>query len=523
MNNLERRQTPRTPIAGHAYVNIEPNNGGMVLNVSDGGLCFHSFDPVQRNGKVRFWFAGKNRRIEADAALAWTDETHKAGLRFTALPEEAREHIRKWMIQSATPLPAGEGSGSEGLPPRPFRNLNNKQVAVSAPPLVPAPLAAVSTRSEVPTQASGFSRGLFTGILISAFVAGAFLFQNYRREFGESLIRLGERFAAKPAAQTAVMPPPTPLVTPGPPVSQVTLPAVASPSVPPSSKAMPPAEKSAQRQEKPEPEPEVITRTFVNPVKPSQPRLDPARPITGVSPTATGTLASKPPAASAAPAISTPPPASLSTPAPASGSNLAADRSSSTPKFDAAKPPEVQAESTVAGNEASTSELYFDVGKFKNQSQAHIELDKLSQLGFPATAVQKGFLWTNSYHILVGPYSDEERAKATRQSLMSSGFKPRPFERGSRPFTLSSEVKVNGTRTPAGDYIISWESSLDDASVRLLHNDYPVATANGRWVKHDAKFPRDAYVYRHNPDGSRTLLELRFGGTRQSLVFGKSS
>src|SRR5580704_9258538 len=110
MTNLERRRTPRTAITGHAYINIEPNNGGIILNVSDGGLCFHSFDPVQRNGAFRFSFAGDKRRIEATGKLAWTDETHKAGLQFATLPAEAREKIRGWIAQSITPVPAGEVS-----------------------------------------------------------------------------------------------------------------------------------------------------------------------------------------------------------------------------------------------------------------------------------------------------------------------------------------------------------------------------------------------------------------------------
>jgi hypothetical protein len=37
------------------------------------------------------------------------------------------------------------------------------------------------------------------------------------------------------------------------------------------------------------------------------------------------------------------------------------------------------------------------------------------------------------------------------------------------------------------------------------------------------KYPRDEYVYRRNPDGSRTLLEIHFEGMRQALVFGKAS
>ena len=86
----------------HAYINIEPDNGGIVLNVSEGGLCFHSYDPVKsigNNGKIRFWFSDQNQRIEADGTLAWTDETQKGGLRFTALPAEAREKIRDWINQ----------------------------------------------------------------------------------------------------------------------------------------------------------------------------------------------------------------------------------------------------------------------------------------------------------------------------------------------------------------------------------------------------------------------------------------
>src|SRR5579864_307860 len=97
----ERRQTPRTTMEKHTYINIEPNNGGIVLNVSSDGLCFHSFDPVKRNGTIRFWFSDHNQRIEGGAELAWMDETQKGGLRFTALPPEAREQISHWISQAA--------------------------------------------------------------------------------------------------------------------------------------------------------------------------------------------------------------------------------------------------------------------------------------------------------------------------------------------------------------------------------------------------------------------------------------
>jgi hypothetical protein len=526
MTNPERRQNPRTTIAGHAYVNIEPNNGGIVLNVSDGGLCFHSFDPVQRNGAIRFWFANHNRRIEAFGTLAWTDETHKGGMRFTALPAEAREQIRSWMSQSTTPNATGEGTAPTGSQPRPFPVPRAGAPETKAASDGSAPLAAFSPEVRVTPQLGGFSRGLATGLLVSAIVVAAVLFQSYRREFGETLIRLGERFATKPPAQTLATPVASaPVVLPSPPAPQmVAQAAVSIPDIPPK-RALPPVSKPVQRPEKLDPEPEVVSRTFANPFKPQPPKSVPARPTTSATPTSTDTSTAKPAAKISAPVASssTPPTPSLPVAAAASGPSLAPSKPGPAPRVEPVNQPRVETESSTAENAKSTSELYFEVGKFKNQSQAHIEIDKLSQLGFPASAVQKGFLWTNSYHILVGPYSDEERAKTTHQNLVSSGFKPRPFERGSRAFTLGSPVTLNGTRTPAGDYIISWESSLDDASVKLLHNDFVVARADGKWVKRDVKYQRDAYVYRRNADGSRTLLEIRFGGTYQALLFGKSS
>src|SRR5580700_943284 len=86
----ERRQSPRTTVNRLAYINLESNNGAIVLNVSNGGLCFHAVDPVQRNGTIRFWFLDHTHQIEAEGKLAWMDETQKTGgLRFTTLSPEA--------------------------------------------------------------------------------------------------------------------------------------------------------------------------------------------------------------------------------------------------------------------------------------------------------------------------------------------------------------------------------------------------------------------------------------------------
>jgi hypothetical protein len=558
MTGLERRQSPRTTMERHAYINIEPDNGGIVLNVSSGGLCFHSFDPVKRNGAIRFWFSDHDRRIDAEAELAWTDETQKGGLRFKALSADAQQQIRNWMNQPAIEIGA-QGIPASSVPvarivPSPFAGRTEAKA-----PHAFGPLAVVSPETKVVVPLRGFSGGLATGLLVAALVAAAFLFNNYRREFGETLIRMGERFAAKSQEQAQTISPASVTAPPAPqpasptqqapqsqtpvqqapaqqaPVSQkaspppqVISPAPQTVSAPPQVVAAAPKPSPAletvpvPRGEKPQPQP-LASAEKLQPAA----KLEPAR-LTSATPVATPPPANEPApkvlAVAATPAISSAP---LTTGSPSNrvpaASNLVAAKPATVPPIAPASRPGVQAEDSSTSSADATSEMYFEIGKFKDEEQAHESTEKLAQLGFPATAVQKGHLWRNSYHVLVGPYGDEDKAKVTHQDLLSQGFKPRPFERGSRSFSFRSGLNLSGPQpAPVGDYTISWESYVSDANVKFVHNDSVVATTDGRWVKRDVKYDHDAYVYRRNMDGTRTLLEIHFGGMKQALVFGKS-
>lgn len=543
MTGPERRQTPRTTLEKHAYINIEPNNGGIVLNVSDGGLCFHSFDPVPRNGKLRFWFSENGQRIEADGALEWTDETQKGGLRFTALPAEAREKIRDWVDHPATTPTAGVRSGPMPWPPA-SPSPGSRPQDKKAMPVDSASLVVASSSVKVPLPSSAFSRGLVTGLMIAAVAVAAILFHDYRRQFGETLIELGERFAAKPQAQTAAVSAASPSALPkAQAVSTAPRASEAAPAMTPApTPAVPatvtpaPAAVAASASRNIPPPPEKVAPEPVG----SSVKLEPAKPALtadiAAPPTAAGDATSKMPATHAAPATSSASPTmapsttslvAVSTSADETGPTTAAtpgpdsNKLGAGPKPELANQPGIHTEGGNAANADSSRELYFEVGKFKNVFQARDETDRLAQLGFPVTSVEKGHLWSNSVHVLVGPYSDEDQAKATHENLLTSGFKPRPFEKGWRNFTLVSSVMLNGARTPEGDYIVSWESYIGDASVKFLHNHSVISSADGRWVKRNVKYPHDAYLYRRNPDGSRTLLEIHFGGMRQALVFGK--
>ena len=82
-----------------AFIQIERDEVGKVLNISEGGLSFSSVTPVPRNLPVYFWFSFNLKdRIEAMGEVTWTDISRTiGGLRFTQLSQANRELIQKWV------------------------------------------------------------------------------------------------------------------------------------------------------------------------------------------------------------------------------------------------------------------------------------------------------------------------------------------------------------------------------------------------------------------------------------------
>ena len=124
---LERRLKTRKPLEHLAYLSLPADNGGIVLDVSEGGLRFHSIAPVNTNGEFRFRFAiDSATSITAAGQLVWDDGTGKSGgLRFTELPSELREKIRLWAGQPsekarAKAIPVSKPSISNVFAPAPI-------------------------------------------------------------------------------------------------------------------------------------------------------------------------------------------------------------------------------------------------------------------------------------------------------------------------------------------------------------------------------------------------------------------
>lgn len=76
--------------------------------------------------------------------------------------------------------------------------------------------------------------------------------------------------------------------------------------------------------------------------------------------------------------------------------------------------------------DAKMLKVYLEVGSFKDETWANNAVDKLTQLGFHAVVIHKNLLWTQSFHVQVGPYTSQQDAAAARQSLSAQGFKAHP-------------------------------------------------------------------------------------------------
>jgi hypothetical protein len=107
MTAADRRQNPRTKLVEIAYIGMGPENGGLVLDVSEGGLSFHSVAPIQREEKVQFLLSLRGHsRIEGTGEVVWTNNIGTVcGLKFTSLSPGALEHLNNWTSQSTASTP----------------------------------------------------------------------------------------------------------------------------------------------------------------------------------------------------------------------------------------------------------------------------------------------------------------------------------------------------------------------------------------------------------------------------------
>ena len=97
-----RRLYPRRKIERLAYVDFGPDNGGMLIDISEGGLSFQGVGRMTKGQPLhlRFTLPGAGSRpIEATAELVWSNASGKGGgLQFVEITESARDQVRQWIL-----------------------------------------------------------------------------------------------------------------------------------------------------------------------------------------------------------------------------------------------------------------------------------------------------------------------------------------------------------------------------------------------------------------------------------------
>jgi hypothetical protein len=185
--------------------------------------------------------------------------------------------------------------------------------------------------------------------------------------------------------------------------------------------------------------------------------------------------------------------------------------------------PKVESVATPAGdNTAGASEMFFELGKFRDKRRAEITNEELAQLGFRTNVVERARLFRNSYYVVVGPYVHDAEADSAHQTLRSHGYNALPVERGSHSLVLRRGLSLNEKEIPAGDYTIAWESYPTHTKVKFMLGDDVVLTAEGSWADSNVVHKNNAIVYRNNGDGSQNLLQILFAGMKRALVLGNS-
>ena len=97
MTHQERRQYSRKTLNPLPYIHLPSGNGGLVLDISEQGLRFRATSPVEQTGPINFSFTVHSNVVAGIGELVGFDQAKRTGgLRYTQLPYNALEQIRKW-------------------------------------------------------------------------------------------------------------------------------------------------------------------------------------------------------------------------------------------------------------------------------------------------------------------------------------------------------------------------------------------------------------------------------------------
>lgn len=95
----ERRSCVRHKVNGPVFASFDGVTGGMILDLSEQGLSMQTTVPLDRDRRLhlRLDLPDSEAQLETTGYIAWADALGRAGVRFSELPEEARQRLDHWL------------------------------------------------------------------------------------------------------------------------------------------------------------------------------------------------------------------------------------------------------------------------------------------------------------------------------------------------------------------------------------------------------------------------------------------
>jgi TonB family protein len=128
-----RRANPRVEVHSLAYVELGDANAGLILNISETGMAIQAVQSLTSDSlpRMQFRLPRTEAMIQLSGKVVWQIKSKKeVGIEFTALPEQARQAIQKWIAEEENRQAESEETHLNALSelPSPVRERTVRQV-----------------------------------------------------------------------------------------------------------------------------------------------------------------------------------------------------------------------------------------------------------------------------------------------------------------------------------------------------------------------------------------------------------
>ena len=155
----DRRSHSRQQVRALAYVKLDEGNGGIVLDLSEGGMSAQAVTSLMDESLacMRFQLSPSQGWIETAARVVWASDSKKVvGLEFEGLSPQERSQIREWLSQEFNPkrIPRRpEAASPERANPAPAQAASESKLSAIRPAKPQAVAAAQPNVPETPAVA----------------------------------------------------------------------------------------------------------------------------------------------------------------------------------------------------------------------------------------------------------------------------------------------------------------------------------------------------------------------------------